>query len=130
MDDKQRLVELLGQCEKSVNNGDAAGAARLYLEDAVLLPGGFPTAVGATAIGGFYAAAFSQLALTIAFDIDRDEIVVDGDRAFATTSSTGTRVIRATGDTIPEDNRELWIFQKTEDDWRIARYMFNKTGSA
>ena len=50
------------------------------------------------------------------------------DLAYATTSSTGTRLIRETGVTVPEINRELWIFEKVEGDWKIARYMFNKDG--
>ena len=49
--------------------------------------------------------------------------------AFAVTSSKGTTLIRATGDTIPEANRELFVFEKVDGNWKIARYMFNKTES-
>jgi hypothetical protein len=47
--------------------------------------------------------------------------------AFAVTSSKGTTLIHATGATVPEENRELFVFEKDNGAWRIARYMFNKT---
>ncbi|TNE66890.1 MAG: hypothetical protein EP344_02250 [Bacteroidetes bacterium] len=56
-----------------------------------------------------------------------EEIVVENNVAFATTSSEGTTLIHATGDTVPEANRELFVFEKVGGDWKIARYMFNKT---
>ena len=47
--------------------------------------------------------------------------------AFAVTSSKGTTLIKAIGETIPEANRELFVFEKVNGEWKIARYMFNKT---
>jgi ketosteroid isomerase-like protein len=32
----------------------------------------------------------------------------------------------ATGATAPEKNRELFVFTRGADGWKIARYMFNK----
>jgi hypothetical protein len=29
--------------------------------------------------------------------------------------------------TVPEENRELFVFEKIDGVWKIARYMFNKT---
>jgi hypothetical protein len=63
--------------------------------------------------------------LNIEFYIE--EIQVEGTMAFAVTSSKGTTFIHATGDTIPEANRELFVFEKINREWKIARYMFNKT---
>jgi uncharacterized protein (TIGR02246 family) len=128
--DTQRIVTLLGEYETFVNAGDAAAVTRLYTDAAVLLPGDMPTAVGLDDILGFYSGAFSQLGLTIRFEIDVTKIRILGDHAYATTSSTGTRAIKAAGNVVPEDNRELWVFERVDGDWRIARYMFNKTGPA
>ena len=47
--------------------------------------------------------------------------------AFAVTSSKGTVKIHANGMEVPEANRELFVFEKEEGEWKIARYMFNKT---
>ena len=47
--------------------------------------------------------------------------------AFARTGSKGTVTVLADGTTAPEENRELFVFQKEDGVWKIARYMFNKT---
>ena len=49
------------------------------------------------------------------------------DWVFARTTSAGTIRLVATGDTIPEANQELFLFQKVEGAWKIARYCFNTT---
>jgi hypothetical protein len=38
----------------------------------------------------------------------------------------GTTLIHANGQTVPEENRELFVLQKINGQWKIARYMFNK----
>ena len=62
--------------------------------------------------------------LTIKFDIE--EIEVAGQYAFARTISKGTTLIHASGDTVPEENRELFVLKQEEGSWKIDRYMFNK----
>ena len=124
-EEKQKLVAVLDQYKTATNTADAKLAASLYAEDAIMIPAGFPTNVGKEAIFGFYDYAFSLLQLTLEFEIDHDNILIEGDMAYATTSSTGTRLIRETGDTVPEINRELWIFRKIDTEWKIDRYMFN-----
>ncbi len=126
MNDQHMIQDLLSTYFAAANAGDAQGLAALYTDDAVLLPGDMPTAKGVADIEAFYAGAFDQLELDIEMDLPAT-IEVDGDVAYATTSSTGTRLIRATGDKIPENNRELWVMARSGDDWRIARYMFNKS---
>lgn len=89
------------------------------------MPSGAPSAIGSENILKSYEFIFSQIQLNIEFYID--EILVEGEFAFATTSSKGTTLIHASGETIPEENRELFVFEKVNNDWKIARYMFNKT---
>ena len=47
--------------------------------------------------------------------------------AFAVTNSKGTVKILGNGIVAPEANRELFVFEKVKGEWKIARYMFNKT---
>ena len=58
------------------------------------------------------------------------EIVVDGDTAFAITESKGEVTVLGPGITAPEANRELFVFVREAGDWKIGRYMFNKTTAA
>jgi len=96
----------------------------LYTTDGVFMPTGFPTSVGTEQVRGAYTGVFSMIQLNIEFFID--EIEVDGDHAFARTTSKGSTLIHATGETVPEENREIFVLQRTANGWKIARYMFNK----
>lgn len=123
--EKQRIETLLSEYQKSLNTSDAKLAQSLYTKDGIFMPTEAPSGVGSEGILKSYEFVFSQIQLNIEFFIE--EIQVEGNMAFAVTSSKGTTLIRATGDTIPEANRELFVFEKVNDDWKIARYMFNKT---
>lgn len=123
--DKQQIERLLAVYKNSLNTSDAAIAQSSYVKDGVFMPTGAPSAIGSENIRKSYEFIFSQIQLNIEFYID--EIVVNGDFAFATTSSKGTTLIYANGQTVPEENRELFVFEKIDGAWKIARYMFNKT---
>ncbi len=125
--DVEKITELLKTYESFGNASDAEGMGSLYAEDAVLLPDRFDAYEGAEAITAFYAFAFSALTLDLEFTIDPEDIIVSGETAYAVTTSTGTRLIKATNQTVPEINRELWVFEMTDGDWKIARYAFNKS---
>ncbi|MEL7003347.1 MAG: nuclear transport factor 2 family protein [Bacteroidota bacterium] len=124
-DEKQKIKTLLSEYKRSLNTSDAALAQSLYTKNGVFMPTEAPSAVGSESILKSYEFIFSQIQLNIEFYID--EIEVEKDLAFAVTSSKGTTLIHATGDTIPEANRELFVFEKVNNEWKIARYMFNKT---
>jgi uncharacterized protein (TIGR02246 family) len=123
--DKQQIERLLTEYKNSLNTSDAALSQSLYAKDGVFMPTGAPSAIGSENILKSYEFIFSQIQLKIEFYID--EIVINEDFAFATTSSKGTSLIHANGQTVPEENRELFIFEKIDGAWKIARYMFNKT---
>ena len=123
--DKLQIEELLTEYRNALNSSDASKAQSLYAKDGVFMPTGAPTAIGSDNILKSYEFIFSQIQLNIEFYID--EIAVEGDFAFATTNSKGTTLIRANGQTVPEENRELFVFERIDGAWRIARYMFNKT---
>lgn len=123
--EKERIENLLGEYKNSLNSSDAKLAQSLYTNDGIFMPSGAPSAIGSENILKSYEFIFSQIQLNIEFYIN--EISVDGEFAFATTSSKGTTLIHASGETMPEENRELFIFEKVNNVWKIARYMFNKT---
>lgn len=124
-EEKLKIEALLSLYKRSLNTSDAKLAQSLYTKDGVFMPTEAPSGIGAEGILRSYEFVFSQIQLNIEFFIE--EIDVEGDMAFAVTSSKGTTLIRATGDTIPEANRELFVFEKVDSEWKIARYMFNKT---
>jgi len=121
--DKEQIEKLLMVYKESLNTSDVSKAVNCYTKDGVFMPSGAPTASGSN-IKGAYEFVFSQIQLNIEFYIE--EIVIENNIAFALTTSKGTTLIHATGDTVPEENRELFAFEKENGEWKIARYMFNK----
>jgi ketosteroid isomerase-like protein len=68
---------------------------------------------------------FNNFSYTLQFSII--EIEVSGNYAFARSSSKGSFIIKASGQKVPDENRELFVFEKEDGNWKIARYMYNKT---
>lgn len=122
---KQNIERLLIAYKETLNTSNAEKATSLYTKDGIFMPTGAPSAIGTEQIQGAYEFVFSQIQLNIEFYIE--EIIIENTLAYAVTSSKGTTLIHATGDTMPEENRELFVFENLEGSWKIARYMFNKT---
>jgi uncharacterized protein (TIGR02246 family) len=124
-EEKQNIEDLLSEYKKSLNTSDAKLAQSLYTKDGVFMPTEAPSGIGSENILKSYEYVFSQIQLNIEFFIE--EIEVEGNMAFAVTSSKGAVKILANGFEAPEANRELFVFEKVDGEWKIARYMFNKT---
>ncbi len=122
--EKLKIKNVLFSYRDALNASDASKVLSLYTEDGIFMPSGAPTAIGTEQVKGTYEFVFSNIKLSIEFYID--EIIVNGDYAFARTTSKGTTLIHATGETVPEENRELFVLQKENGSWKIDRYMFNK----
>ena len=93
--EKQKIEELLSEYKKSLNTSDAKLAQSLYTEDGVFMPTEAPSGIGSENILKSYEFVFSQIQLKIEFFIE--EIEVEGNMAFAVTSSKGTVKIHANG---------------------------------
>lgn len=123
--EKTAIEKMLFSYRDALNASDVSKVLTLYTKDGVFMPTNAPTATGQEQIKASYEFVFKTIQLNIEFFID--EIIVNGDYAFAITNSKGTTLIHANGQTVPEENRELFVLAKENDAWKIARYMFNKT---
>ncbi len=119
------IQTVLDRYEKALNASDVDAVLELYADDGVFMPSSAPTAVGIESVRAAYEHVFTTIKLNIAFTVE--EIVADGSIAFARTGSKGSVNIHADCTTVPDENRELFVFQKQDGVWKIARYMFNKT---
>lgn len=122
--EKTAIEKVLFSYRDALNASDVNKVLSLYTNDGVFMPSNAPSAIGQEQVKAAYEFVFSQIQLNIEFYID--EIVVNGDYAFARTTSKGTTLIHANKQTVAEENRELFVLQKTNGQWKIARYMFNK----
>lgn len=121
---EESIRDLLASYEERLNASDAETIAGLYAADGVFMPQGLPSANGRDAVLQSYRGIFENIALSIVFEVD--EVVVGDGVATALTRSNGTVRVNATGESVPESNRELFVFAQEAGTWRIARYMFNK----
>jgi uncharacterized protein (TIGR02246 family) len=122
--DQTAIEHLLHAYGDALNAASVPQVLALYAPDGVFMPAGAPSASGPAQVEQSYAAIFQQIRLHIQLHIV--EVVVSGNYAFASTTSAGTTRSHATGETAPEENRELFVLQRQAGQWKIARYMFNK----
>ena len=122
--EKESIETLLLNYRDALNASDVDQVMKLYTTDGVFMPSNAPTSMGTDQVRGAYEYVFSNIKLNIEFNID--EVELAGDYAFARTTSQGTTLIHASGETVPEENRELFVLKQVEGAWKIDRYMFNK----
>lgn len=123
--DKAQIEQLIQTYQEAVNSSDVNTIMSLYTEEAVFLPNAAPSATGKDQVQGTYQYVFKNLKLDLHFDILEIEVI--GNSAFARSTSKGTLLVKANGETVPDENRELFVFEKRDGNWKIARYIYNKT---
>jgi uncharacterized protein (TIGR02246 family) len=123
--DKEKIEKILNTYQDALNASSVKDVLPLYATDGQFLPTGAPSAIGKQQLKESYEHVYKTIQLHVKFHIE--EIVVNGSLAFARTHSQGTTLTHATGKTSAEENRELFVFQKEDGQWKISRYMFNKT---
>ena len=122
--EQSEIKKILFSYRDALNESNAEKVLSLYTENGVFMPSSAPTAIGQEQLKGTYEFVFSNIQLNIEFYIDEIEIV--GEYAFVRSTSKGTTFIHASGETVPEENRELFVLKKENGSWKIDRYMFNK----
>src|SRR5271155_1287997 len=121
--DEKAIATLLAKYEDALNRSDTAAVMKLYAPDGVFMPQHFPSSVGADAVRKAYNGVFEAITLKVKFVVAEVHQIAQ-DWAIARTNSAGTVTVKATGGGGPEANQELFVFQKIDDAWKIARYCF------
>ena len=125
--DTGAIRHLLSAYETALNAQDTDTIVALYADDGVFMPQHSLPRVGRDSIRAAYDGVFVAITLAIEFEVDEIGLLSE-DWAFARTRSEGTVRINATGDTGPEANQELFLFQRADGGaWKIARYIFSTT---
>lgn len=123
--EKAAIEKLIFTYQDALNASDANKVVALYTQNGVLMANAAPTAEGAAAVKGTYQYVFDNFTYNLKFSVL--EVVVKGNTAFARSTSKGSFVIKSSGQSLPDENRELFVFEKVKGEWKIARYMYNKT---
>jgi uncharacterized protein (TIGR02246 family) len=124
--DENAVGSVLKDYETALNASDTKAALDLYAPDGVFMPQHSPSSVGTAAVRRAYDAVFAAITLTVKFEIAEIRQIAP-DWVLARTNSAGTTKNHATGVVSPEANQELFLFQKIDGVWKIARYCFCTT---
>ncbi len=124
--DEHAIIAVLTSYQVALGRSDADAVTRLFTTDGVLMAQESRSAIGAAAVRDAYRAMFGGIAPDIRFEVAEIQPLAP-DWAFARTTSTGTIEIKSAGTRLPEANQELFIFQKVDGTWKIARYCFSTT---
>ena len=123
------VAEVLDKYQDALNQSDTDAVMRLYARDGVFMPQNSPSSVGAGEVRKAYDAVFKAIKLTVKFNV-AEVVEMAPNWVFARTNSAGTVKVHATGAGGPEANQELFLFQKVDGAWKIARYCFSTTNPA
>lgn len=105
--------------------GDAAGLAKLFSEDCLMLPPDTPVAVGNAEVQALYEELFSQIAPS-AMTIKPTEEVTVGDWGYGAGSWTVTAILKATEAPVNLEGKYLNVVKRQADGtWKIHRHAWN-----
>jgi len=120
---------VLGNYQDALNKSNTDAVMKLYASDRVFMPQNSPSSVGTDEVRRGYDAVFQTIKLTVKFTV-AEVVEIAPNWVFARTNSAGTVKVYATGAGGPEANQELFLFQKIDGAWKIARYCFSTTNPA
>ena len=123
---EQAVAAVLAEYQDALNQSDVDAVMKLYAFDGVFMPQNSPSSVGADAVRKAYDAVFKAIKLTVKFNV-AEVVEMAPNWVLARTNSAGTVEVYATGGGGPEANQELFVFQKIDGEWKIARYCFSTT---
>ena len=124
--EENAIAAVLARYQDALNASDTQAVMALYATDGVFMPQHSPSSIGTDAVRRAYNGVFEALTLKVAFEVAEVRQVSEN-WAFARTNSAGTTTIHSTGHTVAEANQELFVFEKVDGDWKIARYCFSTT---
>jgi uncharacterized protein (TIGR02246 family) len=123
MSDTAQITTLLHAYGSALASQSTAEVLKLYTEDGVFMPPNHPSQVGTASLTSSYDRVFSSIKLDITFEID-EIVVASPEWAFARTTAAGTKNFMK-GGSESHHNQELFVLQKAEGEWKIARYAFS-----
>ena len=124
--DEQAVASVLQHYNDILNASDTDAVMKIYAPDGIFMAQGSPSSIGTHAVRAAYERVFAAITLTVTFTL-AECVQVAPDWVMARTNSAGTTKIHATGETTNEANQELFLFQKLQGTWKIARYCFATT---
>lgn len=124
-EERSAIEKLILSYSSAFNAAEISKAAALYTHDGILMPNNAPLAQGQEQLKATFDFLFKSFEINIQYIID--EILISGEYAHARTNSKVNTVIKASGEHISLENKELFVFRNHQGEWKISHYIFNNT---
>ena len=121
-----QMNDVVTQYQEALNGSDTDAVMKLYAADGVFMAQHFESSVGMDAVRRAYEGIFRTIQLTVSFQVAEVRQLASN-WALARTNSSGSVTVHANGESSAEANQELFVFEKIEGSWKIARYCFSTT---
>jgi ketosteroid isomerase-like protein len=119
MSDKEAIEQNQATFVARGNAGDVDGVMMCCSDDVVMMPPNAPAVVGADAVRSWLTEFFEHF--TPNLETHTENLVVEGDLAYARRSYTWTLTPKAGGEPIKESGKTVLIYKRDEDGaWKAA----------
>lgn len=122
-EDEKAINNLIISYKNALKDASVEKVLSNYTTNGVLMSPDSPTVIG-DKIGDAYSSIFDSVGIDIDFTLAN--MIIGENYAFVQSTSDGSALIKALNQTVPEQNRELFVMQRINGEWKIARYMYNK----
>jgi len=124
MNDEQAIEQNQATFVERGNAGDMDGVMMCCTGDVVMMPPNAPAIVGADAVRSWFAEFFEQF--TADMTTTTEDLIVDGDLAYARRSFAWTLTPKAGGEPIRESGKFVMIYRRDEGGtWKAALDIWN-----
>ena len=121
--EKSAIEKLILSFPGYLKAADISKVLPLFTPDGIIMPNNAPTVKGSEQIKGLLENVFKKMTIDVTYIID--EVVINGEYAYVRTNSKGNNVVKANGEKMPVNNRELFLVHKDKGEWKITHYMVN-----
>src|SRR5579863_90312 len=118
--DKLAIQKLIQSFPAALKGTDVSNVLPLCTPDAVIMPNNAPAMKGSQQIKGLFETLFKKMSIDVQYTVD--EIIIDGKYGYIRTHSKGNNVVRASGENMPIDNKELFVVHRDNEEWKITHY--------
>lgn len=122
--EKETIKNVVASYFKALNAGDKEKVVAQFAPEGVLLAPGAPTATGTAQIRGSYEYVLNTFSFALEQTVS--EVIIQGNYAILSSTSKGVLTIKASGEKVEDNFRELFVLQKINGSWKIAKYMYNQ----
>jgi ketosteroid isomerase-like protein len=123
--ERSAIEKLIFSYSDAFNAADISKIVASFTTDGINMPNNGPLAQGAEQLTKAFGFLLSMAQIHIEYVID--EIVVAGEYAYVRTNSIVKTVVKANGDQILLENKELFVLRNDNGEWKISHYIFNNT---